>query len=95
MHTENVSDDGEITDGGELSVATYYSACVGIINADGYVRVVCDAPGHYTETRVDHATLIAAGWSQRKAAETAAGKPDGQAENADGLGRRTLDADSK
>ena len=62
MHTENVSDDGEITDGGELSVATYYSPCVGVMNADGYLRVVCDAPGHYTETRVDHATMEHAGW---------------------------------
>jgi hypothetical protein len=63
MHTEDVSDDGEITDGGELSVATYYSPCVGIMNADGYLRVVCDAPGHYIETRVDHATLIKACWT--------------------------------
>ena len=62
MHTENIADD-KITDGGELSVTTYYSPCVGIMNADGYLRVVCDAPGHYTETRVDQATLIAAGWN--------------------------------
>ena len=62
MHIENIADD-QITDGGELSVTTYYSPCVGIMNADGYLRVVCDAPGHYTETRVDHATLIAAGWT--------------------------------
>lgn len=62
MHIENIADD-QITDGGELSVTTYYSPCVGIMNADGYLRVVCDAPGHYTETRVDRATLIAAGWT--------------------------------
>lgn len=81
MHTENVSDDGEITDGGELSVATYYSPCVGIMNADGYLRVVCDAPGHHTETRVDHATLIAAGWSKRDAGDSADEQRDRSALN--------------
>jgi hypothetical protein len=63
MHTENMDEEGTITDGGELSATTYYSPLVGIMDADGYLRVVCDAPGHYTETRVDHATLIAAGWT--------------------------------
>ncbi len=62
-----MDEEGTITDGGELSVATYYSPCIGIMNADGYLRVVCDAPGHYTETRVDHATLINAGWTPPQA----------------------------
>jgi hypothetical protein len=63
MHTEHMDDEGEITDGAPLSVATFYSPCVGLINGDGYLRVVCDAPGHHVETRVDHATLIKAGWN--------------------------------
>jgi hypothetical protein len=43
MHTENMDDEGTITDGGKLSVVTYYSPCIGIMNADGYLRVVMDA----------------------------------------------------
>jgi len=66
MHTENISDDGEITDSPQV-VACYYYPCVGLMNADGYLRVFGDAPGHYSETRVDHATLIKAGWTPPQA----------------------------
>lgn len=64
MHTEFIREDGETVEPEyDLAVATYYAPCVGILNADGYLRVIADAPGHHTETRVDHATLIAAGWT--------------------------------
>lgn len=62
IHTENIDEYGHVTDGGELSVTTFYLPCVGIINADGYLRVVSDDKGCYTETRILHQTLIDAGW---------------------------------
>ncbi|MGL4398526.1 MAG: hypothetical protein ACRCXD_01545 [Luteolibacter sp.] len=86
MHIENIENIAadQITDGGELSVTTYYSPCVWIMNADGYLRVVCDATGHYTETRVDHATLITAGWTPPAASPEnvqSAGDPEARTNN--------------
>lgn len=84
IHTENIDEDGEIIFDGESNlpfVATYYEPCIGIRDADGYLRVFSDADGHQTETRIDHAALIAEGWSKRIAAETADGKRDSIAEN--------------
>jgi hypothetical protein len=84
IHTENIDEDGEVIFDEESNlpfVAVYYQPCLGIRAANGYLRVFSDADGHHTETRIDHAALIAAGWSQREAAGTADEKPDGQAEN--------------
>ena len=61
MHTEGI-ENGESSD---RLVATFYNPCTGIINANGYLRVIQDAEGCDMETRIDHETLEAAGWFQK------------------------------
>lgn len=60
MHTELIDETGNVED---TFIETHYLPCKGIAASDGYIRVLADAEGHDVETRVDHATLIAAGWT--------------------------------
>lgn len=67
MHSEGIDDEGEVE--GHM-IATSYKPCIGIMTADGYIRVIQDGEGQNYETRVDHALLIQAGWMSPQAAIT-------------------------
>ena len=61
MSTEHIREDRTVEG---WFVETHYTPCKGVMDADGYMRVLVDEEGYDTETRILHATLNSIGWFQ-------------------------------